>query len=111
MILYDRQVQGEEIRAAGRGRNDLFLLNDKSPVQQVEGGRYGRWGCNSRGGSEGCEVFLEEMTVEIRARDREQHRSGFFYPVPPLQKMLLFHPDPTRKLKKTTSRLVPRRHQ
>lgn len=62
-------MQGEEIRAEGRGRNDLFLLNDKSQVQQVEGGRYGRWGCDSEG-SEGREVFLEEMTVQIRARDR-----------------------------------------
>lgn len=38
MILYDRQVQGDEIRAEGRGRKDLFLLNDKSQVHQVEGG-------------------------------------------------------------------------
>lgn len=59
MILYDRQVQGEEIRAAGRGRNDLFLLNDKSPVQQVEGGRYGRWGCNSRGGARDVKYSLK----------------------------------------------------
>lgn len=70
MISYDKQVQGEEIRAEGRGRKDLFLLNDKSRVKQVEEGRYGRWGCNS-GGSEGHEVFLEEMTIQISAGDRE----------------------------------------
>lgn len=51
--------------------NDLFVLNNKSQVQQVEGRRYVKLGCNS-GGSEGCEVFLEEMTVQIRERDTAQ---------------------------------------
>lgn len=68
MILYDRQVQEEEIRAEEIERI-YFYLNDKSPVQQSWGARYVRWACNS-GWSEGRELFHEQMTAQIRARDR-----------------------------------------
>lgn len=38
MMLYRVQVKGEKVGAEGGERSDLFLLNDKSQVQHVEGG-------------------------------------------------------------------------
>lgn len=47
----------KERNKSSSSNNDLFLLKNKSQVQQVEGGRYAKLGCNS-GESEGCEVYF-----------------------------------------------------
>lgn len=47
-----------------------FCLRIRAERSRLKGVRLKRWGCDS-GGSEGRGVFLEQMTIPIRAGDRE----------------------------------------
>lgn len=48
-----------------------FYLTIRAKCSKLRGADMGD-GDVIQGGSEGCEVFFEEMTVQIRARDRER---------------------------------------
>lgn len=58
------------MRAEGRGRKDLFLLKDKSLLEEAEREDMGDGDVIQGWGSVGHEVFAEEMTVLITRKDR-----------------------------------------